>query len=104
AGYTLIDLSDDWTPFIFEEMKDASGQPLPNRYRSVFLGLADDTGDGDGQPLPPGEHNYLALYGIPPTFSVLRARFLADEHQSCPGVDFAKLQAANSIPMRTPQA
>src|SRR5690242_9728544 len=52
-GYTIVDLSDDWTPFLFEELRDPSGAPLPNRYRSVFLGLANDTGDDDGQPLPP---------------------------------------------------
>ena len=105
AGYTLIDLTNDWTPFIFEEMKDANGAPLPNRYRSVYLGLANDTGDGDGQPLSPGEHNYLELYGIEPTFAVLRARFLDDEaHQSCKDIDYDKLKAANSIPLRSPQA
>ncbi|MFI5290055.1 MAG: L,D-transpeptidase, partial [Polyangia bacterium] len=105
AGYTLIDLTNDWTPFIFEEMKDANGAPLPNRYRSVYLGLANDTGDGDGQPLSPGEHNYLELYGIEPTFAVLRARFLDDEaHQSCKDIDYDKLKAANSIPLRNPQA
>ena len=35
AGYTLLDLGDDWTPFIFAEQTDASGraaaQPLPAR-------------------------------------------------------------------------
>jgi len=29
-------------------------------------------------PLSPGEQNYLELYGIPPTMSVLRDRFLGD--------------------------
>ena len=33
AGYTLVDLSDDWTPFIFAEQTDgrraAAAQPLP---------------------------------------------------------------------------
>lgn len=104
AGYTLVDLSDDWTPYIFQEMTDKDGQPLSNRYRSVYLGLASDTGDGDGQPLAPGEHNFLELYGIPPTLSVLRARMFADRDQRCPGVDFAKLKAVRSIALRSPQA
>jgi hypothetical protein len=102
AGYTLVDLGDEWTPYIFQEMKDANGQPMPNRYRSVYLGLANDEGDGDGQPLPEGAHNYLELYGIPPTLSVVRARFLDSvaRQPSCSTVDFEKLKAAQSIPPR----
>ena len=76
AGYTLVDLSDDWTPFIFAEQWTADGQPLPNRYRRIFLGLANDELDEDGEPLEPGGKNYLELYGIPPSLSVLRARFV----------------------------
>ncbi|MEY2932953.1 MAG: hypothetical protein RL033_3702 [Pseudomonadota bacterium] len=82
-GATLIDFSDDWTPYLFEEQRDAAGQLLPNRYRRVFMGLANDQLDGDGEPLEPGEKNYLELYGIFPSFSVLRARFLEDETRTC---------------------
>jgi len=67
AGYTLVDLGDDWTPFIFQEVTDGNGNLMANRYRQVYLGLANDIGDRDGQPLPEGEHNYLELYGVPPT-------------------------------------
>lgn len=83
AGYTLVDLRDDWTPFLFEELTDASGRALPNRYRRVFIGLANDELDGDGQPLDPGQKNYLELYGIFPSFSVIRERFLLDETRTC---------------------
>lgn len=83
AGYTVVNLSDDWTPFLFAELTDASGLPLPNRYRRVFIGLANDELDGDGQPLEPGEKNYLELYGIFPSLSVLRERFMLDETRSC---------------------
>jgi len=83
SGYTIIDFSDDWTPFIFAPQKAPDGTELNNRYRRVFIGLANDTLDEDGEPLPAGEKNYLELYGIPPSFSVLRARFLADEKQTC---------------------
>jgi hypothetical protein len=71
---------------------------LPNRYRAVFVGLANDRSDGDGQALPPGERNYLELYGIPPSLSVLRARFLADAARTCEAsVDNARLLAVDSI-------
>jgi len=36
AGYTLVDLSDTWTPLLFREEHTAQGEPLPNRYRRVF--------------------------------------------------------------------
>ncbi len=83
AGYTLLDLSDDWTPFIFTEQESAEGEPLHNRYRRIFLGLANDELDEDGEPLEPGSKNYLELYGIPPSLSVLRARFVQDEQHPC---------------------
>jgi hypothetical protein len=83
AGYTIVDLSDGWTPFLFEEHVDPSGRPMQNRYRRVFMGLANDELDGDGQPLEPGTKNYLELYGIFPSLSVIRERFLLDEVRTC---------------------
>jgi hypothetical protein len=83
AGYTIVDLSDDWTPFLFEELVDAEGHAKPNRYRRVFIGLANDKLDGDGQPLEAGAKNYLELYGIFPSLSVIRDRFLLDETRTC---------------------
>ena len=83
VGYTLVDLRDHWTPSIFVEEKSAEGVPLPNRYRRVFVGLANDQLDSDGEALEPGDKNYLELYGIFPSLSVLRERFLADAEQPC---------------------
>jgi hypothetical protein len=83
SGYTLVDLSDDWTPYIFAVHHGADGQLLPNRYRRVFVGLANDQLDEDGQPLEPGHKNYLELYGIFPSMSVLRARFVEDAAKGC---------------------
>jgi hypothetical protein len=106
AGYTLVDLGDDWTPFIFQEVTDGSGNLMANRYRQVYLGLANDLGDRDGQALAEGDHNYLELYGVPPTISVLRARMLDSQARqaSCADVDYAKLKAATSIPPRAGKA
>jgi hypothetical protein len=104
SGYTIVDLGDDWTPYIFEEHRGADGQPLPNRYRRVFLGLANDTLDEDGEPLPAGEKNYLELYGIPPSLGVLRARFLEDEKQSChEGANLAAMQAVETVGYVAPE-
>ena len=97
-GLTLVDLSDGWAPYIFQDGKANDGAVLPNRYRAVFVGLANDHSDGDGQALPPGERNYLELYGIPPSLSVLRTRFLADAARTCESsVDSARLLAVDSI-------
>jgi hypothetical protein len=83
AGYTVIDLRDDWTPYIFAEQMSPEGAPLPNRYRRIFIGLANDQLDNDGEPLPPEAKNYLELYGIFPSLSVLRARFVQDAEHPC---------------------
>ena len=97
-GLTLVDLSDGFAPFIFQDGKAPDGEPLPNRYRAVFVGLANDRTDGDGEPLPPGERNYLELYGVPPSLSVMRKRFVEDGARTCEStVDAAKLLAVDSI-------
>jgi hypothetical protein len=83
AGYTIVDLSDSWTPLIFHEEVSPEGQPLPNRYRRVFIGLANDQLDSDGEPLEPDEKNYLELYGIMPSLSVIQKRFLEDVSSAC---------------------
>ena len=85
AGYTLLDLARRLDAVHLRRADhDADGQPLPNRYRRVFLGLANDQLDEDGEPLEPGGKNYLELYGIPPSLSVLRARFVEDEAAPLP--------------------
>src|SRR3569623_1371199 len=97
AGLTLVDLSDGWAPLILADGKAADGAPLANRYRAVFVGLSNDKTDGAGQPLGPGERNYLELLGIPPSMSVLRQRFLEDGARVCTNVDRAKLLAVDEI-------
>jgi hypothetical protein len=97
-GLTLVDLGDDWAPALFDDGVGPSRAVLPNHYRAIFTGLAADRRDGDGQPLEPGEKNYLELYGVPPTLGVLRARFLADAARKCdPTFDTAKLLAVDEI-------
>jgi hypothetical protein len=104
SGYTVVDLGDDWTPYIFAEHRGPDGAPLPNRYRRVFLGLANDTLDEDGEPLPAGEKNYLELYGIPPSLGVLRARFLEDENQRChEGANLAAMEAVETVSYVAPE-
>jgi hypothetical protein len=103
-GLTVVDLSDDWTPYIFWEHPGADGQPMHNRYRRVFVGLANDRLDEDGQPVPPGTKNYLELYGIPPSLSVMRARFLDDAARACQdGANVAALEAVETVAYIPPE-
>jgi hypothetical protein len=105
SGYTLIDLSDDWAPLIFAEQVSAVGAPLPNRYRRIFLGLANDQLDEDGQALPPGMKNYLELYGIFPSLTVLRARFAESGSKTCiDEAGKAALEAVTSVSYIPPAA
>jgi hypothetical protein len=83
VGYTIVDLRDSWTPTIFAEHSSPEGIPLPNRYRRVLIGLANDQLDNDGEPLDPGEKNYLELYGVFPSLSVLRERFMQSAARPC---------------------
>ncbi len=100
-GLVLVDLSDEWSPAVLHDGTASDGAALPNRYRTVFVGLANDRTDGDGQPLGPGEKNYLELYGIPPSLSVLRERFITDVKRICDReVDVAKLAAVPHIETR----
>ena len=76
AGLLDVDLGDDWAPFI---LQDGEGEGAkPNAYRATFVGLANDRLDADGDEARPGEHNFLEVFGIPPSLSVLAARVEAD--------------------------
>ncbi len=99
AGYTAVDFSDDWTPYIFEERLDAEGEVLENRYRQIYLGLANDRTDGDGRALPDNELNFLEVFGIPPSMGVVQRRFLEDEEKAChEEIDYAAMAKVDSIP------
>lgn len=127
AGLLDVDLSDGWAPFIFseEEPGGAEQEKKPNRYRHVFIALANNHAtpdelyaespegraailDAAGLPHPTKKrdtaetpegrkaleaarrvlqsersHNYLEVYGIPPTLSVLLARLREDGSRTC---------------------
>ncbi len=102
-GFTLLNLRNDWTPVIFAEFKDADGNTLPNRYRRIYMGLANNRTDGDGRDLPAGAQNYLELFGLPPSLGVVRARLLGDEEKAChQDIDYDLLASLERIPLRKP--
>ena len=120
----VVDLSDEWAPFIFSESDGAGKDVKPNPYRKTFIALADDRATSDelflespaGQaavlstvPAPlrsqtPNERsgdeqqalerarhaliagrtpNFLEVYGIPPTLSVLARRVAQHAAKTC---------------------
>jgi hypothetical protein len=74
AGLLDVDLGDAWAPFIFQDSSGPDDEAKPNAYRETFLDLASEKIDEDGGKLRANEHNYLEVFGIPPTLSVLAAR------------------------------
>ncbi len=83
AGYRIVDLSDDHAPFIFSEETPGLSDHRPNEYRATYVNLANDRTDEEGRPLLPDQHNYVELFGIHPSLSVIQKRFLADEAKTC---------------------
>jgi hypothetical protein len=76
-GYTIVDLGDRWRPYIFTHKTPGAENLSDNVYATRYVELANDLRDHDGDPLAPHEHNYLELYGIPPTLSVVLAEWRA---------------------------
>lgn len=81
-GYTVINLGDSWRPYIFTHKTPGVEDFSENVYASHYTGLANDRVDNDGDTLAEHEHNYLELYGIPPSLSVV-----IDEWQSIPALE-----------------
>jgi hypothetical protein len=98
-GYEIVDLFDSWVPIIFENYENAKGEILEPPYKDIFIGLANDLEDGDGEPLPDGEKNYLEVFGIPPTLGVLWDRYQLASTQTCfQEIDYEKIKSLTSIP------
>ena len=98
GGLTVVDLSDAWVPSVLDDHPGPKGTTLVNPYHTIYTGLAADRTDGDGQPLAAGERNYLEMYGIPPSLSVLRRRFLEDARRDCAqSYDPEKLLAIDEV-------
>ncbi len=79
AGYTVIDLGNNWVPYIFSEKTVGVEDLQTNDYRKRYVDLANDRVDADGEPLDPHERNFLELYGIPPTLQVIDEEWRAAE-------------------------
>ena len=73
---TVIDLGDDWAPAIFSET-DAR----PQSYRSRLVALANERPDAADETAR--RDRYFELFGIFPSFSVIRDRLLDQRRHAC---------------------
>jgi hypothetical protein len=71
----LLDLGEDWTPYIFTEASSPEEERKPNAYRSTYLALARGEFPKDRHGYRANRDQYLELYGILPTLTLLRERF-----------------------------
>ena len=93
AGNLLVDLGEDWTPFILTEASSSDGEHLPSQYRETYLALARGEFPDDRHGYRAKTDEYLELYGILPTLSLLRARFQDVRELECAeALDLVPLQ------------
>ncbi|HJK93695.1 MAG TPA: hypothetical protein RMH85_35955 [Polyangiaceae bacterium LLY-WYZ-15_(1-7)] len=91
-GVLLLELGEDWTPYLFSERDRATGERLPNPYRATYLALARGEFPEDHHGERAERDMYLELYGIPPTLGLLRTRFEAASELECrEGLDLQPL-------------
>jgi hypothetical protein len=77
ADHTVIDLHDEWAPRLFAPAEDGS---VPE-FRANYLALAREQ-DLDGNKLPPNI-GLTELYGVLPSFAIVRARFSETDRYAC---------------------
>ncbi|MGB5813413.1 MAG: hypothetical protein WBG86_22955, partial [Polyangiales bacterium] len=93
-GVLLVDLGEDWTPFIFTNASGPEEEPKPMGYRDTYLALARGEFPKDRHGERARKDKYLELYGILPTLNLLRTRFDEVSTLECAGqLDLAALQS-----------
>ncbi len=83
-GHLLLDLGDDWTPYILTEATSSvDGELKTSEYRSTYLALARGEFPDDRHGYRAKKDQYLELYGILPTLTLLRERFKGVRELQC---------------------
>jgi hypothetical protein len=82
-GHVVLDLGEDWTPYIFTERGQEGEDRVPNAYRETYLALAAGDFPDDHHGDRARSDKYLELYGILPTLSLLRERFHGTLDRAC---------------------
>ncbi|MBC7173853.1 MAG: hypothetical protein H5U40_15540, partial [Polyangiaceae bacterium] len=93
-GLLVLELGDDWTPYIFSEQSHPEQTPVPNAYRETYLALARGEFPDNHHGARARVDKYLELYGIPPTLTLLRTRYEATASKQCVAeLDFEPLRS-----------
>ncbi len=74
---TVVDLRDAWTPTLFAPGADGKAPD----FRTNYLAIAAEQGP-DGKPLAP-DSALVELYGVVPSFAIVRARFADAARYRC---------------------
>ena len=101
-GLTVVDLSDDWLPYIFSE---EPGKPQP--LRPYLIDLANERFRGSSTYARAREDRHFEAFGISPSLNLLRRR-LADRmrhacHQRVKDAVLEELSPKNVIPAEEPE-
>ena len=101
-GLTVVDLSDDWLPYIFSEVPDKP-QPL----RPYLIDLANGRMRPGSAYARPREDRFFEAFGISPSLNLLRRR-LADSkrhacHERVKDAVLEELSPKNVIPPEEPE-
>ena len=83
ARIVVLDLGEDWVPYIFSERSSPDEAPIPQSYRATYLALARGEFPHDHHGTRAKKDRYLELYGILPTLALLRTRFREAVGQDC---------------------
>jgi hypothetical protein len=99
ARELVIDLGEDWVPYIFTERSAPGEQAVPqSTYRATYLALARGEYPNDHHGQRAKKDRYLELYGILPTVSLLRTRFREAQQQDCASkIDLTPLEQYQRI-------
>ncbi len=82
-GFMVLDLGEEWTPYLFSE-NDREDEPrVPNSYRETYLALARGEFPDNHHGARAEDDKYLELYGIMPTLGLLRSRFQHTRDLAC---------------------
>ncbi|MGB3051348.1 MAG: hypothetical protein WBB42_10145, partial [Polyangiales bacterium] len=97
-GHLLVDLGEDWTPYILTEGSSADEEPKPSEYRATYLALARGEFPNDRHGYRAKKDEYLELYGILPNLTLMRQRFAEVRALECAEqLDLVPLQEFNGF-------
>ncbi len=83
ARIVVLDLGEDWVPYLFTERSRPDEELVPQSYRATYLALARGEFPHDHHGARARKDRYLELYGILPTLTLLRTRFREAISQDC---------------------